>query len=115
MGAGWSHGRETDPAKQHLLPLNERADRLAERGCSGEPCFLLQRCVYTIGADEPELSANFFNLRRGLEHMRRDVGFGWEKNLLLDVVNAGCGFLGILVGQNAWLMNNTVWVQRSQT
>ena len=26
-----SHGRETDPAKQHLLPLNERADRLAER------------------------------------------------------------------------------------
>ena len=29
-----SHGRETDPAKQHLLPLNERADRLAERGRS---------------------------------------------------------------------------------
>ena len=33
-----SHGRETDPAKQHLLPLNERADRLAERGRSGDPC-----------------------------------------------------------------------------
>ena len=32
-----SHGRETDPAKQHHLPLNERADRLAERGRSGEP------------------------------------------------------------------------------
>ena len=52
-----SHGRETDPAKQHLLPLNERADRLAERGRSGEPCFVLQRWVYTIGVDEPELSA----------------------------------------------------------
>ena len=51
-----SHGRETDPAKQHLLPLNERADRLAERGRSGEPCFVLQRWVYTIGVDEPELS-----------------------------------------------------------
>ena len=51
-----SHGRETDPAKQHLLPLNERADRLAERGRSGEPCFVLQRWVYTIGIDEPELS-----------------------------------------------------------
>ena len=52
-----SHGRETD--------LNERADRLAddrlaERGRSGEPCFVLQRWVYTIGVDviidEPELS-----------------------------------------------------------
>ena len=51
-----SHGRETDPAKQHLLPLNERADRLAERGRSGEPCFVLQGWVYTIGVDEPELS-----------------------------------------------------------
>ena len=47
-----SHGRETDPAKQHLLPLNERADRLAERGRSGEPCFVLQRWVSTIGIDE---------------------------------------------------------------
>ena len=36
-----SHGRETDPAKQHLLPPSERADRLAERGRSGEPCFVL--------------------------------------------------------------------------
>ena len=51
-----SHGRETDPAKQHLLPLNERADRLAERGRSGEPCFVLQRWVCTIGVDEPELA-----------------------------------------------------------
>ena len=51
-----SHGRETDPAKQHLLPLNERPDRLAECGRSGEPCFVLQRWVYTIGVDEPELS-----------------------------------------------------------
>ena len=51
-----SHGRETDPAKQHLLPLMKRADRLAERGRSGEPCFVLQRWVYTIGVDEPELS-----------------------------------------------------------
>ena len=42
-----SHGRETDPAIQHLLPLNERADRLAERGRSGEPCFVLQRWVHT--------------------------------------------------------------------
>ena len=50
------HGRETDPAKQHLLPLNKRADRMAERGRSGEPCFVLQRWVYTIGLDEPELS-----------------------------------------------------------
>ena len=30
-----SHGREKDPAKQHLLPLNERADQLAEKGRSG--------------------------------------------------------------------------------
>ena len=51
-----SHGRETDPAKQRLLPLNERADRLVERGRFGEPCFALQRWVYTIGIDEPELS-----------------------------------------------------------
>ena len=34
-----SHGREQDPSKQHLLPLNERADRLAERGRSGDPLF----------------------------------------------------------------------------
>ena len=34
-----SHGRETDPAKQHLLPLNERADRLAEQGRSTLFCF----------------------------------------------------------------------------
>ena len=34
----------------------ERADRLVERGRSGEPCFVLQRWVYTIGVDEPELS-----------------------------------------------------------
>ena len=45
------------PPKQHLLSLNERADRPAERGHSGEPCFVLQRWVYTIGTDEPELSA----------------------------------------------------------
>ena len=44
-----SHGREKDPAKQHLLPLNERADQLAEKGRSGEPCFVLHRWVYTIG------------------------------------------------------------------
>ena len=36
-----SHGREQDPSKQHLLPLNERADRLAERGRSGDPCLTL--------------------------------------------------------------------------
>ena len=36
-----SHGREQDPSKQYLLPLNERADRLAERGRSGDPCFNL--------------------------------------------------------------------------
>ena len=36
------HGRETHPAKPHLLPLNEGADRLAERGRSGDPCFVLQ-------------------------------------------------------------------------
>ena len=67
------HGRETDPAKQHLLPLNERADRLAERGRSGEPCFVLQRWVYTIGVDEPEIAVErcrwcrriFFYLTRG--------------------------------------------------
>ena len=51
-----SHGRENDPEKQHLLPLNERADRLAERGRSGIPCFSLRRWVYTIGEDEPELA-----------------------------------------------------------
>ena len=51
-----SHGREQDPSKQHLLPLNERADRLAERGRSGDPCFTLRRWVYTIGIDEPELA-----------------------------------------------------------
>ena len=51
-----SHGREQDPSKQHLLPLNERADRLAERGRSGDPCFNLRRWVYTIGIDEPELA-----------------------------------------------------------
>ena len=53
---GTSHGRERDPAKQHLLLLNERADRLAARGRSGEPCFLLHRSVYTIGEDEPEIA-----------------------------------------------------------
>ena len=51
-----SHGREHDPAKQHLLHLNERADRLAERGRSGAPRFVLKRWVYTIGEDEPELA-----------------------------------------------------------
>ena len=30
-----SHGREADPAQQDLLPLNERANCLAERGRSG--------------------------------------------------------------------------------
>ena len=33
-----SHGREQDPSKQPLLPLNERADRLAERGRSAWRC-----------------------------------------------------------------------------
>ena len=51
-----SHGREHDPAKQFFLPLNERADRLAERGRTGEPCFALRRWVYTVGEDEPELA-----------------------------------------------------------
>ena len=51
-----SHGRENDPDKQHLLPLNERADRLAERGRSSTPCFTLRRWVYTTGEDEPELA-----------------------------------------------------------
>ena len=51
-----SHGREKDPAKQHLLPLNERADQLAEKGRSGDPCFVLHRWVYTIGEDEPEIA-----------------------------------------------------------
>ena len=47
-----SHGRETDPAKQHLLPLNERADRLAERGRSGEPC------LFYIGGSTPSALMN---------------------------------------------------------
>ena len=50
-----SHGREKDLAKQRLLPLSERADRLAERGRSGEACFVLQSWAYTVGVDEPEL------------------------------------------------------------
>ena len=112
---------ETDPAKQHLLPLNERADRLAERGRSGDPCFVLQRWVYTIGVDEPELSVErcrwcrriFSTLGAASIHEARcrlKVG-----SRLLNVGNAACGSLGILVGPNAWLMSNTVWVQRSQT
>ena len=44
------------PQSNIFSPLNERADRLAERGRSGEPCFVLQGWVYTIGIDEPELS-----------------------------------------------------------
>ena len=118
-----SHGRETDPAKQHLLPLNERADRLAERGRSGEPCFVLQRWVYTIGVDEPELSVErcrwcrriFSTLWARRVYVRLGVGLRWEKSRLLNVGNAGCGSLGILVGQSAWLTSNIVWVQRSQT
>ena len=51
-----SHGRERDPSKQQFLPLNEQADRLAERGRSGTPCFVLKRWVYIIGDDEPELA-----------------------------------------------------------
>ena len=48
--------------------------------------------------------------------MRHGVGLRWEKNRLLNAGNAGnLGCLGILVGQNAWLMKNMVWVQRSQT
>ena len=47
--------------------------------------------------------------------MKLSVGLRWEKNRLLNAGNAGCGSLGILVGQCAWLTNNTVWVQRSQT
>ena len=35
--------------------------------------------------------------------MRRGVGLRWEKNRLLNVGNAGCGSLGILVGPNVWL------------
>ena len=53
-----------DPSKQHLLPLNERADRLAERGRSREPCFNLKRWVYTIGIDEPELAVERCRWRR---------------------------------------------------
>ena len=33
-----NHSCEADPSKQHLLPLNESADRLAERGRLGTPC-----------------------------------------------------------------------------
>ena len=39
-----SRGRETDPAKQHLLPLIERDDRLAESG-RGRALF----CFTTMG------------------------------------------------------------------
>ena len=49
-----SHGRETDPSKHVYLPLNERADQLAAKGARGEPCFVLRRCVYFVGDDEPE-------------------------------------------------------------
>ena len=69
-----SHGRETDPAKQHLLPLNERADRLAERGRSGEPCFVLHRWVYTIGVDQPELSVERC---RWCRRIFATLGRGW--------------------------------------
>ena len=51
-----SHGRVNNPAQQPFLPLNGRADRLAERGRTGEPCFALRRWVYTVGEDEPELA-----------------------------------------------------------
>ena len=91
-----SHGRETDPAKQHLLPLNERADRLAERGRSGEPCFVLQRWVYTVGIDEPELAVERCRWCRRIflpqvrpVFMRLVVGLRWENNRPLNVGNAG--------------------------
>ena len=117
-----SHGSETDPDKQHLLPLNERADCLAERGRSGEPCFVLQRWVYTIGVDEPKLSVErcrwcrrIFSTLGAASILEARCRLKVGENRLLNVGNAGCGSLGILVGQNAWLMNNTVWFQRSQT
>ena len=110
-----SHGRESDPAKQHLLPHNERADRLAEQGCCGE---LLPVWVYTIQVDEPELSVEqcrwccrISSTLARLVFMRQGVGLSRR----LNVANAGCGCPGILIGLNAWLMSNIVWARRSQT
>ena len=53
-----SHGEKPIP-QSNIFSLNERADRLAERGRSGEPCFVLQRWVYT-----PELSVERCRWRR---------------------------------------------------
>ena len=117
-----SHGRETDPAKQHLLPLNERADRLAERGRSGEPCFVLQRWVYTIGIDEPELSVEscrwcrriFSTLGAASIHEARCRLKVGEKPAF-ECRKCGMRLPRHFGRENAWLTNNTVWVQRSQT
>ena len=117
-----SHGREHDPAKQHLFPLNERADRLAERGRSGVPYFVLRRWVYTIGEGEPELAVERCGFCR-----RIFLLLGWPTFMrlvvvcvgMLDrpflVVSVGCCLHDILVGQFGGTMNNTVWEVRLQT
>ena len=118
-----SHGRENDPHKRHLLPLNERADRLAERGRSGAPCFVLRRWVYTIGEDEPELAVErcrfcrrIFFLRLGqLTFMRLVVACVGMLDLPFLVVSVGCCLHASLVGRFEGIMNNIAWVVRLQT
>ena len=102
--------------------LNERADRLAERGRSGVPCFVLRRWVYTIGEDEPELAVERCRfcrrifLRPGrLTYMRLVVVCVVMLDLPFLVVSVGCCLLAILEGLFGEATNNTAWVVRLQT
>ena len=102
-----SHGRENDPEKQHLLPLNERADRLAERG--------RRRWVYTIKKKNLNLRWSDVGFVRGSflqlgqpTFTRLAVSCVVEIGLLCLVGSVGCCSLDILVGLSDGTMSNTV-------
>ena len=98
-------------------PLGERADQLAERGRSGEPCFVLKRWVYTVGKMSQKWSVvggvggSLFQPGRPAS-TKNVVVFRQAKNLPSNVDFVGFVWLGILEGLGAWLTNSTVWVRR---
>ena len=117
-----SHGREQDPSKQHLLPLNERADRLAER-VDRETLVLILGDGYTPLALTSQSwqwnvvgGAVEFLFHLGLlAFTRLDVDLGRVLGQPLSAGNVGGSSHNILGERNVLHMNSIVWVRLLQT
>ena len=113
-----SHGREQDPSKQHLLPLNERVrevDREILVSILGDGYTPLALTSQSWQWNVVGGAAEFLFHLGLLAFTRLDVDLGRVPSQPLSAGNVGGSSHSILGERNVLHMNSTVWVRLLQT